>query len=122
MLYEESDLRNRLGFNGWANVLMLGIDPGSLAEMKPSGRTRALSGLTFAQYSGKRQDGTEAEVWWNAAQLLPSHFVLHDAEGVTEFSITALRQGADERLFQKAVLRFPSYNLFDLADWLEQGP
>jgi hypothetical protein len=118
--YEESELRNMLGFSGWASVFMLGLDPTLLAHLTPSGQTRQLSGLTFAEYSSTRGDGTSAHVWWHAPQSLPSHFALRDSAGVVEVSITHLRHGVDKTLMEPPARRFPNYSQFDLADWLEQ--
>jgi hypothetical protein len=119
VVYDESDLRTALGLLGWASVLTMGFDPESLSELRRSGESRTLGGIAFSQYVSDREDASIPEVWWSDEQIFPSEFVAADAAGTTRFSVENVRVGADEALLQAPASRFPSYRVFELADWLE---
>lgn len=69
IVYEESDLRNLLGLNGWADVLAAT----SYSEQAPRGAT-----------------------------------------------IMGIRPQVDDAVMQPAARRFPTYEVLDVADWLEK--
>jgi hypothetical protein len=120
VVYDESDLRAALGLRGWFGVFTMGFDPGSLADMKASGRTRSLERIAFAHYTAGREDAALREVWWSDDQILPSEFVTADASGSTRFSLESVRIGVDAALLEAPPTRFPTYRVFELADWLER--
>lgn len=119
VLHEESDLRNRLGVNGWADVLMLGLDADVLGRLEPTGRTRTLSGIRFVKQAAGDKDARTSDVWWSREQALPSAFVIRDAAGSMRMSIERLRAGVNVDLLQSPPSRFPAYKAVDLAEWLE---
>jgi hypothetical protein len=120
VLYEESDLRNRLGIRGWADVLSLGFDPRILKGLTATEEVRSHSGIRFLRYAAGGMNASTQEVWWSDEQALPSAFVTRDDAGVTRFSIERIRGGVDAPLLQHPAFRFRAYRVVDLADWLER--
>jgi len=117
--HEESDLRNRLGVRGWADVLLLGLDVESLAGLEPTGRTRTIRGIRFVERLSQRADASVRHVWWAPEQALPHSFVVSDPAGTSRVKVERLRAGVDSALLRAPSLRFPSYRVVDLAEYLE---
>lgn len=117
VLHEESDLRNMLGLNGWADVLLLGLDMKALNRLQPTTQTRLLAGIRFVKHAAPVPDAAMPDVWWSPEQALPSAFTL-DA-GAAHVSIERLRPGVDSNLLRAPSDRFPAHRVFDLAEWLE---
>lgn len=120
VLYEESDLRMMLGIRGWADVLTLGFDRDALNQYKRARQARTVGGIRFARYATDRRDASTGEVWWSEEHVFPSGFTTTDQGGSTRFSIERVRTGADATLLRPPDARFPTYRVFDLADWLER--
>jgi hypothetical protein len=120
VVYDESDLRTALGLRGWASALAMGFDPQSLAALRASGRTRSLEGIVFAHHAADREGAAIREVWWSADQIFPCELITADAAGSTRFTVESLRVGVDAAVLQAPPSRFPSYRVFELADWLER--
>ena len=120
MLYEETDLRMALGIRGWVDVLSLGFSGEALNRYERTKDVRSIAGIQFVRYAGKGKDSSADEVWWSDEQVLPSRFTIRDSAGTTQFAIERARLGADASLLQPAIVRFPQYRVFDLADWLEK--
>lgn len=120
VVYDESDLRNMLGLRGWANVLALGFDLDLLSGLEPTTQMRTISGIRFARYATERKDAVIPEVWWSVDQIFPSGFVTADGSGSTRFSVERVRVGVDAGVLRAPISRFPTYHVFDLADWLER--
>lgn len=118
--HEESDLRNRLGIRGWADVLMLGFDARVLPALKPQAVWRGLGQTRFQKLaSGDVAAGT-AEVWWNAELLLPAIFVVRDAAGSTTLTLRRVQPGVDRAVvYAQPSSRFANYKVVDLPEWLE---
>jgi hypothetical protein len=119
VVYEESALRNWLGVNGWADVLMLGLAVESLSTLIPSRHARTQGGVRFVKHVATDGHTRIVEAWWSEDQALPSGFTLRDAAGTTIVSIERLRTGIDARLLEAPAVRFPAYRVRDLAEWLE---
>lgn len=119
VLHEESELRNMLGVNGWADVLLLGLDASALHGLEPTGHTRTMAGLRFVKQSTEQKNVPISEVWWNQDQALPSASVIVDATGSTRVSVERLRAGVNADLLRSPSSRFPDYKVVDLAEWLE---
>ena len=121
IVYEESDLRRLLGISGWAHTLTLGFDPGLLAGFERSGQTRVIGGIQFARYVAASKRTDFQEVWWSSEEIFPSRFVTAGSRESIEFSVERIRPGIDAALLRAPAARFPAYDKFDLAEWLE-GP
>lgn len=119
VLHEESDLRNGLGVNGWADVLMLGLDPGVLRQLKPTGQTRTTHGIRFVRQAPHEENARISEVWWSEKHGLPSAFVISHGAGSTRVTVERLRAGVDADLLRSPSSRFPAYKVVDVAEWLE---
>ena len=119
VLHEESDLRNRLGVNGWADLLMLGLDPGVLRQLKPTGQTRTINGIRFVKQAPLEANARISDVWWSEQHALPSAFVMSHGAGSTRVTIERLREGVTADLLTSPISRFPAYRMVDLAEWLE---
>lgn len=116
VFHDESDLRNRLGLRGWADVLTLGFDPAVLSTLPRRAGSRWLERLQFARYM--LPSGTE--VWWNDELLLPARFTTGDGAAALQVAIARITPGVDSTLLRPATDRFPRYRTIDLAEWLEQ--
>lgn len=119
VLHEESDLRNMLGINGWADVLLIGFDPSALSLLKPTGQARTLGGIRLMRYAAEQKDAGVSEVWWNQEQALPAAFVTIAGGRSTRVSTERLRSGVKPERLRSPSVRFPAYKLVDLAEWLE---
>lgn len=117
--HEESDLRNSLGVNGWAEVLLIGLDPAALGHLTATREARTLAGMRFVRHVPEQKDAALSEVWWNEHQALASAFTIRDAGGTTRTFLERLRGGVDTELIRSPALRFPAYNVVDLPEWLE---
>lgn len=120
VLHEESDLRNTLAINGWADVLLMGFDATTLNRLTPKSESRTTAGIRFRKHAAAEQ-AVISEVWWNQDYLLPESFVVQDPAGVTSVSLRGLKVKADSAVLQSPSSRFPDYRVVDLAEWLE-GP
>lgn len=120
VVYDESDLRTALGLRGWASVLTMGFDLESLAGLKRSGQSRSIEGIAFAHYASDREDAAIREVWWSDDQIFPCEFVTADGTGSIRFTVESVRVGVDATLLQAPPSRFPTYRVYELADWLER--
>lgn len=119
VLHEESDLRNRLGVNGWADVLMLGLDPNVLRQLKPTRQTRTINGIRFVKQAPHEANAGVSDVWWSEEHTLPSAFVISHGAGSTRVSVERLRAGVTADLLRSPSSRFPTYKMIDLAESLE---
>ena len=119
IVYEESELRNRLGIRGWADVLSLGFDTSLLDGLTPIGTARTVTGIRFTRYAARDNHAATQETWWSAAQVLPLSFKTTSKSGSTSFAIQRLRSGVDRAKLETPAARFPDYRVVDLADWLE---
>jgi hypothetical protein len=119
IVYEESDLRRVMGISGWAHTLTLGFDPGLLAGLGRSDETRVIGGIQFTRYVAASKRTDFQEVWWSRKEIFPSRFVTADSRGSIEFSVERVRPGVDAALLRSPASRFPAYDRFDLAGWLE---
>jgi hypothetical protein len=120
VVYDESDLRTVLGLHGWASVFTMGFDLESLAGLKRSGQSRTIEGIAFTHYAADRENAAIREVWWSDDQIFPCEFVTADAAGSTRFTVESVRVGVDATLLQAPPSRFPTYRIFELAEWLER--
>jgi hypothetical protein len=119
VLHEASDLRNMLGVNGWADVLMLGVDSGAVSGLKPTGRTRMIGSVRFVRLTSQGQEARISDIWWSREHALPGGFVVRDRAGLTRVSVDRLRTGVNAELLRAPSSRFPEYEVVDLAEWLE---
>jgi hypothetical protein len=117
--HEESDLRNIVGLNGWADVLMLGIDETALRRLTATARSRTSAGIRFQELRAATPGTGLVEVWWSDDQAMPSAFTLRRDEGATSLKVTRVRAEVDESLLLDPALRFPAYRVIDVAEWLE---
>jgi hypothetical protein len=119
VLHDESELRNRLEVKGWADVLMLGLDPSVLRQLKPTGQARTINGIRFVKQAPLDENARVSDVWWSEEHALPSAFVISHGTGSTRISVTRLRAGVTADLLTSPTSRFPAYRMVDLAEWLE---
>ena len=107
-----------LGIVGWADLLMMGVDPAAIAPAHATRRTEKLSGVVFRQHAQSVDEGVN-EVWWSQEHLLASRVVTHHQGSTTTVTVTKIQHvAADDRLRSPAQ-RFPDYKQIDLAEWLE---
>lgn len=116
VVYSESDLRMMLGIPGWAHVLTMGVDA-QLVPATASGRARTMAGLRFTR-AAVEVDGGRGRLWWNAEQLLPLEY--GSAKAGSSLTVVKIALGADTARLAAPELRFPSYRVVELADWLEE--
>ena len=121
VVHEESDLRSRLGLNGWADALLLGLDPEVVPRLQAAAQTRAITGVRFKKQVVADGPAELSDVWWNAEFALPGAFTMKDAGGSTRVSIERIVRGVNGARLQLPPSRFPAYKVVDLADWLEVG-
>ena len=119
VMHAESDLRMLMGIRGWCDILLLGLDVETLRHYTPSIESHSVAGLMFTRYDATPNTGFPGALWWSRDHLLAREFVTLDANGSTTSSITAVRPGVDGSLLRAPELRFPTYRLVNVADWLE---
>ena len=120
VVYDESALRSTQGIRGWTDVLTLGFDPDLLKQLRPDTQARTIGGNRFVHY-GTRDNGTAVrEVWWNAAQVLPSDLVTARGVESVRLRVDDVRSGVDAALLQPPSKRFPTYRVIEFADYLER--
>jgi hypothetical protein len=117
--YQESDLRMMHGIRGWADVLALGFDMDRLRTFKRERDTRTVGEIRFGRYTSAEGAKVE-EVWWSDEQLMPMLFTTTDSGGSSQLSVERVRREADGKLLRPPDARFPTYRVFDLANWLER--
>lgn len=120
VLYEETDLRMALGIRGWADVLALGLDTELLTRCQRMAGVQVVAGIRFARYAANDKDCPAKDVLWNEELALPGRFTIKSDEGVMRFEVARVTPGTDASLLRPAIARFPTYRVFDLADWLEK--
>jgi hypothetical protein len=118
--YEDTDLRIRLGINGWTDVLALGFDVRLLPVDGGTRNVRTIAGIRFVRYTVPSRVPAARELWWSADQALPSRFAVADEGGVTRFTVERIRKTVDEAVLRPAEMRFPTYQVFDVSGWLER--
>lgn len=118
ILHEESEVRNMLGIAGWADLLMMGVEPAAVAPATATRRTQTLSGVVFRQHA-QPVDGGVNEVWWNKEYLLAWRVVTQHQGSTTTVTVMTLQQAAGDERLRSPADRFPDYKLIDLAEWLE---
>lgn len=119
VVYEESELRNTMGINGWADVLTLGVDASRFAELTLTSERRTRGGIRFSRYVSKTGHSQPSEIWWNAEQALPQAIV-SNGKGGASLVVDKISSVVDTTVLRSPAVRFPSYVVIDLADWLER--
>jgi hypothetical protein len=117
--HEESDLRNMFGLNGWADVLMLGIDRIALRRLTATSRSRTTGGIRFKELRAADPGIGLVDAWWSDDQAMPSAFTLRRDGGATTLKVIRVRPDVDESLLVDPARRFPAYRVIDVAEWLE---
>jgi hypothetical protein len=120
VVYQESELRNRLGLSGWADVLMLGARPELIHGMKRTGQERTIGGLTFVRFAAPDKQTWVTEVWWNEEQLLPAGMITSSNAKTIELRLEGLSAAVRPELLRRPAVRFPKYRVIDFPDWLER--
>ena len=120
VVYEESDLRNAVGIDGWANVLTLGLNPDWFGSLVPTVETRIVKGIRAVRHTPLDRRGNPSEVWWAADEALPVAFTIADGAAITRLSVERVAAGADASLLRTPASRFPHYAIVQFADWLER--
>ena len=118
VLHEESDVRNALGLNGWANVLTLRIRFRGAGRPQVDGEVSRHRRQPLPALAAPDTKPGIADAWWNEELLLAGAFVLRDPAR-TRVTIETLRPGVDAQLLRAPALRFKSYKVVDRAEWLE---
>jgi hypothetical protein len=119
VVHEESDLRSRLGIDGWAEALLLGLDPEAVRGLQAAPQTRTIAGARFTRHSAAQGASTVGDVWWNDDLLLPGAFEFKDPFGTTRVTIERIVRGVKDGNLEMPASRFPSYKVMDLAESLE---
>jgi hypothetical protein len=115
----ESELRTQLGFRGWLDVLVLGLDLDLLRTLTRTEESSLREGIRFVRYEASREDSPFSQLWWSESQLLPASFVYFSGPASTEVRVEKIHDGVFDELLQRPQQRFPEYQSFDFADWLE---
>ena len=100
--------------------LVGGFDPELVPRLQAGGQTRAITGVLFQKHVVTDAPVDLSDVWWNAEFALPGSFTTKAAGGSTRISIERIVPGVNSARLQLPPSRFPSYNMMDLADWLER--
>jgi hypothetical protein len=119
VFHDESDLRNRLGIHGWAQVLALGFDHALLDRLRPTATSRSIGAVRAVRYVSDEKDAELRELWWSEKDFLPTGFTVTRDNRSVEFSVARMRAGVNTTLLRAPAERFPAYRTVDLADWLE---
>jgi hypothetical protein len=112
--YDESDLRNLLGINGWGAIVSLGFDHGQLSKAVATGAQNRVGDVVFEEY--RSANGSFS---WSAEAGLATDFSTPGAGTGGRVSIVAAAKGVDASLLREPSLRFPAYAVRDVAEWLE---
>jgi hypothetical protein len=119
VLHEESDLRNVLGLSGWASVISLGFDHAQLKATTRTNSVRTVGPLRFERIVPSSAATMPDGFWWSHDAALASGFLQPSPAGPVRVSVVAARAGADAAVLQDPLVRFSSYTVVDLAEWLE---
>jgi hypothetical protein len=116
--YDETELRTALQLRGWADVLMMRVDPSVLAGLRATGDERQVAGLTFRLHRAEPPpDRGMVEVWWNQEQLLALGSVARESATLTVTTrVEDLRTPADAAVLGNVADRFPDYERLDAID------
>jgi hypothetical protein len=131
--YDEVELFSAGLGRGWADVVGLGAGPDAFERLAPTGRSEQAHGMVFSEYRATSGTaGTEAtagtgaaaagirELWWNAERAIFLRVAFDDDRGgVTRMTLEALRPVDSERVRDPRD-RFPSYAVWDVADFREK--
>lgn len=117
--HEESDVRNMLGITGWADVVTMGIDPGSIGALTRTIQRRSLADVSFVRYTAADTSSLQ-DVWWSSAQLLAAEYTVVDARGTMRVTLENVSAEPDLRVLENPAERWPRYEQADLAEWLER--
>jgi hypothetical protein len=117
LVHQESDLRNRLELRGWADVLMMRFHPERLTELRPTADRERAAGATFVRYvtTDAGRPGT-TEVWWSDTLLVPLRQTVREPERVVTTTLSRLSHEVDLAELGDPRLRFPEYDVLDVAD------
>lgn len=115
VFYDESDVRNLLGVDGWMGVAMLGFDPTQLDLAVPTTDGVRVGEVAFTRYAGP---GTS--FYWSDSAGLATGFGAVRSGDVVAVSIARATPGVDPRVLREPATRFPQYAAMDVAEWLER--
>lgn len=114
VVYGESDLRNLLGINGWAAIVSLGFDHRLLDQAASTGQIKTVDDVPFVLYKS-----AQASFWWSAEAGLATEFTPQGGTAVELAVVDSATRGVDESLLRDPEVRFPTYRVVDVAEWLE---
>ena len=116
--YGESELRLAKIARGWADIVGFGVPPEALAHWETSGRRETVAGYEFEESAdlGQASAGSSS-LWWSPAVAAPLRMLLAGGGRVT---VLRFAREVDESLLVPAQRRFPTYRIFDVADYREE--
>lgn len=121
LAHQESDLRNRLGLNGWADVLMMRFHPDSLAALRATDERESAAGATFVKYvTGDGGRPGAAEVWWSDTLLVPLRQTVREPGRVVTTTLSRLSPEVNLAELADPRVRFPEYAVRDIADQADE--
>jgi hypothetical protein len=122
LVYQESDLRNRQQFRGWADVLMMRFDLQQLAGLRRTDESSTIGGVNTVRYVGPSDVDGIAEVVWSERLLLPLHLTIRRSGVVTTSRIERLAAVVEVAQLTDPRSRFPEYDVLDIADAGDHRP
>lgn len=116
--YDESELRMGRVARGWADIAGFGVPPEIFAKWQATGRHDTFAGYEFKEMMIPTQtrDGVQTILWSDAA-VAP---LCISMVGGSEIVARSFAREVDEAVLQRPERRFPSYRVFDVADYREQ--
>jgi hypothetical protein len=118
--HDDTALRNSGISRGWADVVGLGVDPQLLASLTAAPTQHELGGFSFQERRASTAASALREVWWNEQLCLPLRVVAGTSERLVTTNVVKLDLKTNEELLRDPRQRFPSYQVVDAIDWLEQ--
>lgn len=115
--YDDSHLLRALQIRGWADVLMMRVDPRALETLQRTGERREHGGAEFVRYVSENPAGTGVlDVWWSQELLLPDRLAVREGETVMRSTVTRLDRSVDAASPAAPRTRFPDYDVIDVSD------
>jgi hypothetical protein len=121
--YPESDLEDQGLGTSWAALSRFGVGLDAFASLARTGEAEEAFGIRFERWArdaaAPAAEGEPLEIWWSGDWALPLR-VLRLREGRTvEQRLIALERALDPELAKSPALRWPEYQVMDVADYRE---
>jgi hypothetical protein len=121
LVYDESDLKNRMHIRGWADILTMRFPATMLESLRPTREREHVSGVTFERYVRREAEAQGVvEVWWSEALLLPLSLTLEEGGTRTTSRLEGLLTDVPDTDLTSRLAdprrRFPGYEVLEASD------